>query len=206
MFKLNGKKISLDRDLTIGEGDAAITYPAGSLKNADLLAELGIVEVPDPVRPDDRLYFVTENEDGSFSTEPRPVDQVMAPVWDQIKARRDNVKAGGVLVAGKWFHTDSDSRTQHLGLKDEARDVLAAGGSMDSQLIIDGAPVAWKTMDGTFIPVTAQLAFDIVAAAKVLDKRAFATAETHRAALAAVENPFEYDFSTGWPASYTPEV
>lgn len=203
MYQMNGKKISLDRDLIIGEGDEAITYPAGSLKNAELRAALGIVEVPEPVRPDDRRFWVTENPDGSFTATPRPVDQVMAPVWEQIKARRDNVKAGGALVAGKWFHTDSDSRTQHLGLKDEARDVLAAGGSMESQLIIDGAPVVWKTMDGTFVPVTAQRAFEIVAVAKVLDKRAFAAAEMHRAAIAAAENPFDYDFSAGWPQTYS---
>ncbi|WP_234086744.1 DUF4376 domain-containing protein [Azonexus sp. R2A61] len=205
MFKLNGKKISIDRDLVIGAGDEAITYPAASLQNAELRTELGIVEVPAPVRPDDRLFLVTENEDGSFTTAPRPVDQVMAPVWDQIKGKRDDVKVGGVLVAGKWFHTDSDSRTQYLGLKDEARDVLAAGDSMDSPLIIDGAAVVWKTMDGSFIPVTAQLAFEIVAAAKVLDKRAFAAAEMHRAAAIAAENPFEYDFSAGWPSSFSEE-
>lgn len=192
MFQLNGKKISLDRDLTIGEGDAAITYPAGSLKNADLLAELGIVEVPDPVRPDDRLYYVTENEDGSFNTTPRPVDHVMAPVWDQIKARRDQAKSGGVKVGDKWFHTDDASRIQQIGL-------VMMGANIPANL-------QWKTMDGSFVTMTQALANQVFQAVSMLDMQAFAAAEAHRAAMAAVENPFEYDFSTGWPASYTPEV
>ncbi|HLO65038.1 MAG TPA: DUF4376 domain-containing protein [Azonexus sp.] len=214
MFQLNGKKISIDRDLTIekeitvGEGDDQtsytdqVTYPAASLQNAELRAELGIVEVLDPVRPDDRLFFVTENFDGSFSAEPRPREQVTAPVWELIKSKREGVKAGGFKVDGKWFHSDADSRTQHLGLKDEARDVLAAGGTVATQLVIDGAPVVWKTMDGSFVPITVQVALSIVAAAKVLDKRAFAAAETHRRAMEAAANPFEYDYSKDWPKTY----
>lgn len=206
MYQLNGKKISLDRDLTIGEGDAAITYPAGSLKNAELRTELGIVDVPDLVRPDDRLYFVTENEDGSFSTEPRPVDQVMAPVWDSIKARRDQAKAGGVKVGTKWYHTDTESRIQHLGLLKKAEAARAAGGGDTTRLQALGQDIRWKTMDGSFIYLTVKHAEDVFAAVTDLDAASFAVAEGHRAAAAAAENPFEYDFWTGWTASYTPEV
>lgn len=192
MFKLNGKTIRLDQDLVVGEGDEAITYPAGSLKNAELRAELGIVEVPDPVRPDDRLYFVTENEDGTFASTPRPVDQVMVPVWESIKGRRDQAKAGGVKVGDKWFHTDDASRIQQIGL-------VMTGDNIPANL-------QWKTMDGSFVIMTKALANQVFQAVSALDMQAFAAAEAHRAAMAAVENPFEYDFSTGWPASYTPEV
>ena len=66
MFKLNGKKISIDRDLTIGEGADAITYPIASLHNAATRAAIGIVEASDPERPDDRRYWVSENEDGTY--------------------------------------------------------------------------------------------------------------------------------------------
>jgi hypothetical protein len=38
-----------------------------------------------------------------------------------IKAERDRRKAGGVLSGEKWFHSDADSRMQHLQLKDAAR-------------------------------------------------------------------------------------
>lgn len=67
MFLLNGKKTSIDRDLTVGEGDEAITYPAASLRSADLRAAIGIVELPDQIRPDDRRYWVTEGDNGAYT-------------------------------------------------------------------------------------------------------------------------------------------
>lgn len=59
---------------------------------------------------------------------PPPVDlSVVRNIkWDAIKAERDRRKAGGFKVGALWFHSDADSRIQHLGLKDNARDQLAA--------------------------------------------------------------------------------
>ena len=121
---------------------------------------------------------------------------------DAIKVDRDRRKAGGFKVGMQWFHSDADSRIQHLGLKDKARDMLAAGGAMTDNLTILGQPVKWKTMDGSFATITAQLAFDIVAAAGDLDARLFAVAETHRAAMEAAADPAAYDFSGGWPETF----
>jgi len=188
MFLLNGKKISIDADLTVGEGDDAITYPAASLKSAELRAELGIVEVPDPVRPDERLYFVTENEDGTYDAIPRPRDQVTEPVWNKIQARREYVKAGGVQVAGKWFHTDDASRIQQIGM-------AMMGASIPPGL-------QWKTMDGTFVTMTPELASQVFQAVAALDIASFAAAEAHRTAMKESENPFEYDYSAGWPITF----
>jgi len=125
-----------------------------------------------------------------------------AQLWESIKAERDRRKAGGFKVGALWFHSDADSRIQHFGLKDKARDVLAAGGAMTDNLTILGQPVRWKTMDGSFANVTAQSAFDIVAAAGDLDARLFAVAETHRAAMEAAPDPAAYDFSAGWPETF----
>jgi len=123
--------------------------------------------------------------------------------WEAIKAERDGARTrGGVTVAGHWFHTDTDSRIKWLGLKDSARDLLAAGGAGADQVVVDGAAVAWKTMAGSFVPVTVQLALDVVEATKVLDKRLFTVAEQHNAALRAAADPTAYDYSTGWPARY----
>jgi len=127
-------------------------------------------------------------------------------IWERIKAERDRRKAGGFKVnvggADKWFHSDADSRIQHLGLKDKARDLLAAGGAMVDKITILGQPVKWKTMDGSFVEVTAQVSFDIVAAAGDLDAQLFVAAETHRAAMEASPDPSLYDFSAGWPATF----
>lgn len=127
-------------------------------------------------------------------------------VWERIKAERDRRKFGGFKVkvgsSNKWFHSDSDSRIQHLGLKDKARDLIAGGSQMTDKLTILGQTVKWKTMDGSFVDVSAQVAFDIVSAAGDLDAQLFVAAETHKAAMEASADPSAYDFSGSWPKIY----
>lgn len=96
MFQLNGKKISIDDELTIGEGDAAITYPAGSLKNAELRTDLGIVEVPDQVRPDERFYFVAENDDGTLNITPKDLAPIKSQYYDMIDQAVDAKRSAAV--------------------------------------------------------------------------------------------------------------
>ena len=97
---------------------------------------------------------------------------------------------------------------QHLGNKDTARDQLAAGGTMADALRdpISGQPIPWKTMDGSWQPLTVQLAFDIVNAGKAAELAHHAAAERHRAAMEAAADPAAYDFSTGWPPAFVREV
>ncbi len=188
MYRLNGKKIDITQDLTIGEGVDAITIPAKSLENQSKREELGITEHPDPIRPDERLFFIFENEDGTYRTEDKPHDQITAPVWEKVKGKRDSVKAGGVKVGDKWFHTDDASRIQHMALNMMGANIPAG--------------LQWKTMDGTFVTMTQALAGQVFQAVAVLDMQAFAKAEEHRAAMMQAANPFGYDFSTGWPKTY----
>lgn len=227
MFIFTGKKISLDRDLIVErelvvmrdvvvgqDGDVDIierqevtetdqvTYPAASLQNAELRAELGITEVPDPVRPDERLHYVTENEDGSYDAVPRPREQITAPVWERIKAKREQIKNGGAKVGTKWFHSDDASRNQYLGLLRMADAAVAAGGTNTTVLQYNGQDINWKTMDGSFTPMTVKRANDVFNAMSDLDFVAFGAAEIHRAAMNAAENPFDYDYSAGWPEVY----
>lgn len=123
--------------------------------------------------------------------------------WTAIKAERDRrTQQGGYQAQGHWFHSDTFSRSQWLGLKDQARDVLSAGGTMADALIKLGSQVLWKSMAGDFVPVTAQLAFDVVAAAGDSDARIFAAAEVHRASMLASADPAAYDHSAGWPLIY----
>lgn len=153
--------------------------------------------------PGDTLEVI----DGRIVVIPKPAPtlaQLKAEAWDAIKAERDRRKSGGVKVGAKWFHTDDGSKTQHLANKDTARDQLAAGGQMGDFLLdpATGAKIPWKTMDGTFIPLTVQLTFDIVKAAKSGEFAIFAAAETHRAAMEASADPASYDYSGGWPKVY----
>jgi hypothetical protein len=142
--------------------------------------------------------------DGELINDPVAVDVTSIKIdqWTDIKIKRESIKAGGVLAAGKWFHSDADSRIQHLGLKDSARDLLSTGGVMADRLKIAGQDIPWKTMDGTFVFMTAQIAFDIVAAVALLDAQAHTKAEQHKAAMEADADPASYDFSAGWPAVF----
>ena len=123
-------------------------------------------------------------------------------VWAHIKAKRDAIKSGGVKVGTKWYHTDTESRIQHLGLLEKARVARAAGGTDATRLQALGQDIKWKTMDGSFIYLTVKHAEDIFAAVTDLDAAAFAAAETHRAAMEASADPAAYDFSAGWPATF----
>lgn len=142
--------------------------------------------------------------DGLKFTRPvLPKAPIIAAKWESIKIERDELRAeGGVLVGADWFHSDADSRIKWLGLKDTARDLLAGGALASATISIDNEVVQWKTMAGAFVPVTIQMALDVVAAVKVLDKQLFKNAEQHRTLMEASADPASYDYSTGWPTRF----
>lgn len=113
-------------------------------------------------------------------------EEIKASVWDRIKYERDcRTENGGYKVGDKWFHSDQKSRSQQLGL-------VLLGASIPAGL-------QWKTMDGSFVTMTQQLAGQVLAAAAASDQAIFAAAEAHRQAMEASADPSAYDFSTGWP-------
>lgn len=121
---------------------------------------------------------------------------------DAIKAKRDAIKAGGVKVGTKWYHSDEASRTQYIGLLRMADAAVAAGGTGSTTLQYGGQDIQWKTMDGTFIKMTVQRANDVFNAVSGLDFAAFGAAEAHKAAMEASADPASYDFAAGWPATF----
>lgn len=133
---------------------------------------------------------------------PPSIDQLLTDV-DRERKRRWRagfpVQIGGVT---KWFHSDEFSLAQHLGLKDKARDVLAAGGAMSDSINIAGQPVYWSTMDGSQVAITAQVAFDLVSGAGLQQALVFAASQAHKAAINAAEDLSNYDVSANWPAVF----
>lgn len=110
--------------------------------------------------------------------------------WLEIKAERDRrTNVGGFYVDGKWFHSDQKSRTQQLGL-------VMLGSSIPSGLM-------WKTMDGSFVTMTPSLAQQILVAGATSDRAIFAAAESHKAAMEISTDTSIYDFSSGWPPTYS---
>jgi hypothetical protein len=110
-------------------------------------------------------------------------------MWERIKAERDRRKLeGGYTSGGKWFHSDTFSRTQQIGL-------VMLGSNIP-------ANTPWKTMDGSFVTMTQTLANQVFGAAAAQDLATFAAAEGHKAAMQASADPMAYNFSDGWPAVF----
>lgn len=127
--------------------------------------------------------------DGQAFTPP-PVDtaELKARHWDAIKQERDRrTQQGGYQVAGKWFHSDTFSRTQQMGLV-----MMGAGIPANLQ---------WKTMDGSFVNMTQVLAGQVFAAAAASDAALFARAEQIKEAMES--DPVNFILSAQpWPSVY----
>jgi hypothetical protein len=89
MFQLNGNPISPDTAFTAGD----IQYPANWIRLAspEERAAIGITEVADPVRADDRFYW-----DGDINN-PKDIDGLKTMLIAQVKAT-----AGSLLAATDW--------------------------------------------------------------------------------------------------------
>ena len=90
MFLINGKTLSQGVPFKDAEGNQ---YPANwlNLSTAEEKAAIGITEVADPVRADDRFYW-----DGDVNN-PKDIDQVKAMLVSQSKAI-----AGSLLSQTDW--------------------------------------------------------------------------------------------------------
>lgn len=117
---------------------------------------------------------------------------VKADRWEAIKTIRDRkVQSGGykvnVATVDKWFHSDTFSRTQQMGL-------VMFGASCP--------PVPWKTMDGTSVTMSPTLAGQIFTAGAGQDQLLFGKAEALKALVYASNDPANVDIKTGWPATF----
>ena len=127
--------------------------------------------------------------DGHAFTAPAPdLTALRAAHWEAIKAERDKrIQTGGYLAAGKWFHSDTFSRTQQMGL------VMMGAG-------IPGG-LQWKTMDGSFVTMTQTLASQVFSAAAASDAALFSHAEQIKAVMEA--DPVNFSLaSQTWPAVF----
>lgn len=110
-------------------------------------------------------------------------------VWNRVKAERDRrIQFGGYKVGTKWYHSDTFSRTQQMGL-------VMLGANIP-------ANTPWKTMDGSFVVMTQTLANQIFGTAAASDIAIFSAAEAHRVAMEASPDPAAYNFAGGWPVAY----
>lgn len=76
MFILNSKPLPIDTPFEV----RGVRYPANWLRLSSEAekAAIGITEVPDQVRPDDRFYWVSQNENGTYTATPKVLEDVPA--------------------------------------------------------------------------------------------------------------------------------
>lgn len=211
----------LTADQTLIQSSEAYTgidgtrYPANFPKSE--IAELYFITLTD--KP-----IITQYQDASYSIvdmaqtwaitdwTPEQISQYVTSAkslkWEAIKSERDTrITCSGVLVDGVWYHSDLQFRsviTQacRLFAIDEAPDDNPVKIAISQQLSeVRGKP--WKTMSNTFVTPTHLLAIKIDAAHAVLTQGCHYQAEIHKAAMEASAYPSAYDFSTGWPATFT---
>lgn len=106
-----------------------------------------------------------------------------------IKEERDRrTREGGYLAGGKWFHSDLISRSQQIGL-------ALRGANIPEDL-------QWKTMDGSFVTMTPELAGQILVAAGDQDFALFAHAESLILLVIALDDPTTVDVFADWPLTF----
>lgn len=138
-----------------------------------------------PLIPEDCI-MISEAEADALRNPPA------SAVWESIKTERDRrTQLGGYKVGAKWFHSDTFSRTQQMGL-------VMLGANIPAETM-------WKTMDGTTVTMTQALAGQIFATQAASDIAIFAAAEAHKAAMESSANPAAYDFSKNWPKAFGEE-
>lgn len=102
--------------------------------------------------------------------------------WEAIKSIRDRkTQLGGYKVGSNWYHSDTFSRTQQLGL-------VMLGANIPTGL-------QWKTMQGTFVTMTLTLAQQVFTAAAAQDAALFSHAEVLR-------SNSSLDITQDWPETY----
>lgn len=117
------------------------------------------------------------------------IEDIRNRKWDEIKNHRDRLmKDGGYKVGDYWFHSDTFSRSQQLGL-------ISMGESIP-------AGIMWKTMSGEFVEMTYSLAQQVLQAAALQDNKIFIAAEQHKEEMMKSEDPANYDITIGWPEVY----
>ena len=119
MFLIDGKPLPIDTPFTHN----GIQYPANWLRltSLDEKEAIGITEVPDPVRADDRFYW-----NGDI-TNPKDIDQVKAMLISQVKSQ-----AGSLLAPTDWkviraqetgTALDSETKTERAAIRTKSNDL-----------------------------------------------------------------------------------
>ncbi len=146
MFLLEGKPLALD----VPFEHEGIRYPANWLRLASVEEKeaLGVIEVEDQIRPDDRFYWVSQNEDGSFTAVPKDLDDLKAQFVAQVKET-----AGTLLAQSDWKvvrasegvkPVDDETLAYRASVRSKSNDYEASINACTSVEELAGLSFDWK--------------------------------------------------------------
>ena len=195
IFNANGE---FDRLLNCGEIDLPVNLQSGEKYIVGEYQDHYLVNnqpVQKPPRPSEY-----HNWDAVGKVWSADLEGAKAAMWDKIQAERTRRMAGGypVVFGGKtwWMHSDSASLGQQQGLVQMAQLTAMQGKDMAAVM------VQWKTRSGEFVGMSGNLALAMFAAGMEQQKAIFTAAEMHKAKMRASAEPWNYDYSAGWPKIY----
>jgi len=110
-----------------------------------------------------------------------------AVMWERIKEKRLLETMSGVYVPSidKHLYTDNTSTIMYSQI----------GASISLGIF---EPLTWKTIEGDFIEMTAELFKEFQVLMMLNTQRIYGKAEWHKVMMEASDNPLDYDFSGGW--------
>ena len=130
------------------------------------------------------------------------LDGAKSAMWDKIQIERTRRKecAFPVDFGGKtyYFHGDAESRGQQHGLMAGVNLLLATGKPLTTVL----TTVPWVTKGGTNVTMTGELALTIFQTQMRREGEFFSVARAHKEAMEASAEPWNYNYSAGWPKIY----
>lgn len=156
-------------------------------------ADAAVMVALDETRVDTAVVWAALHEQGATLDVQLAARRVLfgapegPPTPELIKAERDRrIQKGGYKVGANWFHSDTFSRSQQIGL-------VMMGANIPTGL-------QWKTMGGGKVTMTQALAGQIFQAAAMSDIAVFAAADAAIADLAA--GTLTSMSAIAWPANF----
>lgn len=123
----------------------------------------------------------------------RDIDDIRDSAWESIKEIRTQSLSSDVFVksVGKFFPADSQSLVRYNNI-----------GNMIS--LGNYTPIQWKVSDNTWVDLTEDVYLDLQRSLIERDNYVFKVAEEHKANMMEMNNPEDYDYTTGWDNPNTP--
>jgi hypothetical protein len=151
MFLYNGKRFDANAPFT---GPDGTQYPAGWFVTPEHREALGVVEVVEQTRPDDRFYWVQDNGDGTYTSSPKDLDDLKA---NQIKTVK-NI-AGSYLAQTDWkvirsydmgIALDQETKDARQAIRDRSNELETAinAAATVEELIDVNISTGWVQDDG----------------------------------------------------------